>query len=197
MHFDIPGGLVRHARINTVTDHLGFSNLVVAAYNAAGIGLRHVMMLLYELSFKKPHKGGKRMKKLVLALVLFSFIALPATLSFAANKENTGCGLGYMIMQGNDGLLFQISSGTLECEKPGRFASKEQLNKYVAENMDNLANDIAKGQGEYLNTLAVLMEVPEDSRAEFYVKLQSNFSRIYPSTNVTSVDVLTNIASLM
>ena len=153
------------------------------------------------------------MKKLVLALVLVSFIAVPATLSFAANKDNTGCGLGYIIMQGNDGLLYQvlavttngtfgnqtfgISSGTLECEKPGKFASKEQLNKYVAENMDNLANDIARGQGEYLNTLAVLMEVPEGSRAEFYAKLQGNFSEIYPSTNVTSVDVLTNIEGLM
>ena len=153
------------------------------------------------------------MKKFLLTLVLVSLIVMPATLSFAANKQNTGCGLGYLVMQGNDGLLFQvlavttngtfgnqtfgISSGTLECEKPSKFASREQINNYVAENMDNLANDIASGQGEYLNTLAVLMEVPEGSRMEFYVKLQSNFSQIYPSTNVTSVDVLTNIESLM
>ena len=153
------------------------------------------------------------MKRLLLTLVLVSLIVMPATLSFAANKQNTGCGLGTLIMQGNDGLLYQvlavttngtfgnqtfgISSGTLECEKPSKFASREQLNKYVAENMDNLANDIAKGQGEYLNTLAVLMEVPEGSRAEFYAKLQGSFSQIYPSTDVTSVDVLTNIESMM
>src|SRR5690606_16700117 len=101
------------------------------------------------------------------------------------------------VMQGNDGLLFQvlavttngtfgnqtfgITSGTLNCDKPSRFASREQINNYVADNMDNLANDIAKGQGEYLNTLAVLMEVPEGSRANFYATLQSNFSRIYTS----------------
>ena len=153
------------------------------------------------------------MKRFLLTLVLVSLIAMPATLSFAANKQNTGCGLGYMVMQGNDGLLFQvlavttngtfgnqtfgITSGTLECEKPGKFATREQLNRYVAENMDNLANDIAKGQGEYLNTLAVLMDVPEGSRADFYVKLQSNFAEIYPSTDVTSIDVVTNIESLM
>lgn len=153
------------------------------------------------------------MKKIGLAIVLISFVLLPAVSCFAANKQNTGCGLGYMIMQGNDGLLFQvlavttngtfgnqtfgITSGTLECEKPSRFASKEQLNQYIADNMDNLASDIARGQGEYLNTLAVLMEVPEGSRADFYAKLQSNFSRIYPATDVTSVDVLNNIESLM
>ena len=153
------------------------------------------------------------MKKIVLALVLVSFIAVPATLGFAASKDNTGCGIGYLIMKDQEGLLFEvlavttngtfanqtfgITSGTLECAKPSSFASREKLNTYVAENMDNLANDIAKGQGEYLNTLAVLMEVPEGSRAEFYLRLQSNFSQIYSSTDVTSVDVLTNIESLM
>jgi hypothetical protein len=63
--------------------------------------------------------------------------------------------------------------------------------------MDNLANDISKGRGEYLNTLAVLMDVPEGARADFYSKLQNNFSRIYPSTNVKSVDVVKNIEALM
>lgn len=153
------------------------------------------------------------MKRFMLALVLVSLVIMPATLAFAANKQNTGCGLGYLIMQGNDGLLYQIlavttngtfgnqtfgiTSGTLECDKPGSFATREQLNRYVSENMDNLANDIARGQGEYLNTLAVLMEVSEGSRAEFYTRLQSNFSQIYPSSDITSVDVLTNIENLM
>jgi hypothetical protein len=153
------------------------------------------------------------MKRFMLALVLISLIAIPAMSCFAANKENTGCGLGYLIMKGNDGLLIQvlavttngtfanqtfgITSGTLECEKPGRFVSREKLNEYIADNMDNLANDIARGQGEYLNTLAVLMEVPEGSRTGFYSKLQDNFSQIYPSTEVTSIDVLNNIESLM
>ena len=63
--------------------------------------------------------------------------------------------------------------------------------------MDNLANDIARGHGEYLNTLAVLMEVPEGSRADFYTLLQNNFSNIYSSPQISSVEVLDNIESLM
>jgi len=148
----------------------------------------------------------------MLAVILVSFIVLPLTVCFAAQK-NTGCGLGTMIMKGNEGLLFQvlavttngtfgnqtfgITSGTLECDKPARFASNERINSYVADNMDNLANDIAKGHGEYLNTLAVLMEVPEGSRVDFYSKLQNNFSQIYPSTSVKSLDVVNNIEELM
>lgn len=153
------------------------------------------------------------MKRLLWLVVLVSFIALPATMCLAANQKNTGCGLGTLIMKGNDGLLFQvlavttngtfgnqtfgITSGTLDCDKPARFASNEKINTFVADNMDSLANDIAKGQGEYLNTLAVLMEVPEGTRSDFYSKLQNNFSRIYTSSKVTSVDVLNNIEGMM
>jgi hypothetical protein len=153
------------------------------------------------------------MKRFMLAIVLMSFIALPASICYAVNQKNTGCGLGTLIMKGNEGLLFQvlavttngtcgnqtfgITSGTLDCEKPARFASNERLNTYVADNMDNLAKDIARGQGEYLNTLAVLMEVPEDARTDFYLKLQNNFSQIYPSSNVSSVEVVNNIEALL
>jgi hypothetical protein len=157
----------------------------------------------------KNWRGGN-MKKILLALVLIGFIALPAA---AANQKNTGCGLGTLVMKGNDGLLFQvlavttngtfgnqtfgITSGTLDCEKPAKFASIERINTFVADNMDSLASDIAQGKGEYLNTLAVLMEVPEGSRAAFYSKLQNNFSMIYPSSDIKSIDVVNNIHTLL
>ena len=63
--------------------------------------------------------------------------------------------------------------------------------------MDNIATDIAKGNGEYLNTLAVLIGVSENSRSDFYTKLQLNFSKIYTSDAVTSIDVVNNINGLM
>ena len=153
------------------------------------------------------------MKRLMVTIVLVSILVMPASLCFAVNQKNTGCGLGSIVMQGNDGLVFQVlaattngtfgnqtfgmTSGTSNCEKPNRFVSIERINTYVADNMDNLANDIARGDGEYLNTLAVLMEVPEGSRTGFYSKLQTNFSRIYPSTDISNVDVVKNIEALL
>jgi hypothetical protein len=41
------------------------------------------------------------------------------------------------------------------------------------------------------------MDVPENSRAGFYEKLQNNFSRIYPSTDISSLDVVKNIEALI
>ncbi len=38
---------------------------------------------------------------------------------------------------------FGITSGTSECERPADFASNERIQKYVADNMDQLAADIA------------------------------------------------------
>jgi len=153
------------------------------------------------------------MKRFIMAIVLVCFMALPASVCFAVNQQNTGCGLGTIIMKGNDGLIFQvlavttngtcgnqtfgITSGTLDCDKPAKLASRERINTYVAENMDNLASDIAKGQGEYLNTLAVLMEVPEGTRSDFYSRLQNNFSNIYTNNDVTSIDVVNNIEALL
>jgi len=149
------------------------------------------------------------MKKLVI-IVLAAFLVITfAGASFAAPKDQVGCGLGYMVFKGKDGLLsqtcaattngtfgnqtFGISTGTLECDRPSNFTANEKLNKFVSDNMDNLAMDIARGNGEYLNTLAVLLEVPEIERANFYSRLQEHFSDIYTSDTVTNVDVLNKI----
>lgn len=131
----------------------------------------------------------------------------------AAGPTNTGCGFGSIIFEGNDGLLsqvcaatfnasfgsqtFGITSGTVNCEKAPSFASQENLNRFVGDNMDNLAMDISKGSGEYLTTLAVLLDIPVEERAALYAKLQENFANIYPSEDVTHIDVLNNIERVL
>lgn len=130
-----------------------------------------------------------------------------------ADQSNTGCGVGTMIFEGKDGLAsqvcaattngtfgnqtFGITSGTVNCTRPAKFASNEQLNKFVGDNMDNLAMDMSKGSGEYLSTLAVLMDVPVAERSHLYSLLQANFSKIYTSESVTHVDVLNNIEAVL
>lgn len=125
-------------------------------------------------------------------------------------KENAGCGIGSQAFRDKDAVIYQViaasinfglssnqtfgmSAGTLEC-KPAKFASlDEKLNKFVSENMDGLAQDIAAGQGERLETLAELMDIPSDERNSFYVMVQKNFSNIYTSQNIQSADVIDNI----
>jgi hypothetical protein len=150
-------------------------------------------------------------KKITILLVVLTLFAYSAAL--AAPKTNVGCGIGSMIFEGKDGLLsqvcaattngifgnqtFGITSGTLECDKFTAFASNEQLDGFVSDNMDQLAMDISRGEGEYLLTLAVLLDVPADQRPEFYALLQSNFTNIYPDATVTHVDVLNNLETVV
>ena len=150
------------------------------------------------------------MKKSV--VVMFAVVLMMIALSgvgWAVDAKNTGCGLGSMVFEGQNGLMsqtaaattngtfgnqtFGISSGTLNCEQFKTFAYNEKVGVFVAENMDNLARDIARGQGEYVNTLAVLLEVPDVKKASFRSQLQAHFSDIYTSNKVTHSEVVQNI----
>jgi len=150
------------------------------------------------------------MKKLLFALFI---CALSCSLVYAgpALRKNCGCGIGSMLFENNDGLMsqtaagttngffnqsFGISSGTLDCNQPAQFYGSEMLHRFVAENMDNLAKDIARGQGESLDTLAVLMNVPAENRGTFNTSLQTNFDHIFTSPQVTDAEVLQNIIAV-
>ena len=157
-------------------------------------------------------KGEFDMKKVLLTSTLLFFM-ISGTAFAAAPRDNCGCGFATLLFEGKDGLLMQvfaattnasfgsqtfgISSGTLDCNKPSKFASNEQLNKFVADNMDNLAKDAAMGQGEYVDTLAELMNVNGSKRVEFSQMLQENFSNIFTDGSVSHVEVIENISHLM
>ena len=142
---------------------------------------------------------------------IISLIAAIGLTTAVYANENTGCGLGSLIIKdqstsvlqalaattnGTSGnQTFGITSGTSNCNKPSDFVSNDKLNKFVEENMDELALDISAGHGETLSTVAKLMNV--ENNVEFSAKLQSNFTSIYSNENVTSAAVIDSIAKYM
>ncbi|MEW5733643.1 MAG: DUF3015 family protein [Thermodesulfobacteriota bacterium] len=140
-------------------------------------------------------------------------IAITLCSPVQAGQKNYGCGLGTMVFGNDESLVSQvaaaminwflfnqplaISSGTSNCEKPESLTKNEKVKVFVADNMDNLASDIARGQGEYVETLAVLMDVPENGRPEFRSKLKNHFPEIYPDASVTADQVTANIQALL
>ncbi len=154
------------------------------------------------------------MKRLVgfgSALLLAGAFMLPSSAVAQSYDTNVGCGLGNMLFKeiGQDKTLFQIlavttngfffnqtfgiTSGTLGCAQPSMFVENEKVLRFVADNMDTLAQDIAAGNGEALSTLAELMEIPAEQRPVFFSKLQENFNGIYSSSAVESADVIEGI----
>lgn len=153
------------------------------------------------------------MKNLVTltAVVMFSLLFVGS--GFAAEGEygSAGCGLGSILFGKEPGPVqvlaattngtllnqwFGISSGTSNCNKNTKFSANDRLNAFVLANMDNLAQEIAMGHGESLDTLAELMEVPVEKRNFFNQKLQANFKTIFPSENVVLASVINQIVAV-
>ena len=149
------------------------------------------------------------MKKILAGTIFFTFTVTSAF----AGQSNYGCGLGTLVFGEKNSLFsqtltmttnqltftqfFGITSGTSNCSGYSGMVYNEKAEKFVAENMDNLASDIARGNGDYLTTLGVLLEVSEKDRTRFNSKLHNNFSKIYTSESVTHKDVLKNIETVV
>ncbi len=146
------------------------------------------------------------MKKILVTAFALGTLAVSA---HAERNLNTGCGLGSMIIDNQNTVAkqvvaatlnslsgnqtFGITTGTMGCEKPTLLVSRE-VEVFVADNMDDLATDIAMGEGERLDTLAAMLGVKD--KAAFGEKLKANFDKIYASADVTSAKVIDRIVTI-
>ena len=153
------------------------------------------------------------MKKIILATTVLATIGtinVFGKINIVPNHRNmqTGCGLGNKVIKRPDSAImyalqattngtsanqtFGISSGTSGCKKV-KFVMNDRAQEFVASNMDELAKDISKGQGESLSTLAELLEIKDKSA--FYVALQTNYNSIYANSQVEMADVLGGVSA--
>lgn len=137
----------------------------------------------------------------------FAIAAAFAITASATYANNVGCGFGTEVMKGKKGKVFEvlavttngtsgsstfaITSGTSGYKEGVVIGMNEEVKNFVAKNMEGLASDIARGNGEYLAALSGIMQV--EDRAAFGSKLKSNFDSIYTSETVTSEEVSENI----
>jgi len=148
------------------------------------------------------------MKKL---LTVATIVASISSAAVAGGNSNTGCGLGSMVFPVQDTVAtqilavttngtsgnqtFGITSGSLNCTKPMKLVMNDQAQKFVADNMDSIAVEVAAGQGENLDTLLSLMKV--EDKAVAAAKLKANFASIYSSNDITSAQVVDNIVDAL
>lgn len=146
------------------------------------------------------------MKKILLSALA---VAALSTMASATVQDQTGCGLGAQIIKDDSSAVmlalqattngtsgaqtFGITSGTSGCKKV-KFVMNDAAQEFVASNMDELAKDIAMGQGESVDTLAELLNI--EDKAAFSAALQSNYNDIYTSKNVEMSDVVENISTI-
>jgi len=66
---------------------------------------------------------------------------------------------------------------------------------FAAVAFENLEQDIARGNGEYVRSLAVLMKIPEGEQDEFRSLSQKQYSRLFASDQRTAESMLTTLTS--
>ncbi|ROT98649.1 DUF3015 domain-containing protein [Marinobacter halodurans] len=142
------------------------------------------------------------MKKLIAGAMLLG----ASSLAFA----QPGCGVGAMIWKGQSGIAphvlaattngtlgnqtFGMTTGTLGCNTN---ESIQSMAMYMDSNVDKVARDMSRGEGENLDTLAVLLNIDKADRPEFRKLMQDNFATIFPSSDTTSDQAVSAIVALM
>jgi hypothetical protein len=144
-------------------------------------------------------------------LLIGSLIMGASTLAMADNS-GPGCGWGSMLFEGSSGTpshvvaattngtsgnnTFGMTSGTNGCDT-SKTLDYKGTSAVVFHNMDRLSNDIAKGEGEILDTVASVMGIDSTDVPTFKRVLHENFDAIYPNSDVTSDQVMEAMISVM
>jgi hypothetical protein len=147
------------------------------------------------------------MKKMIAVAVL-----AVAPFSGAYADNDAGCGVGTQIWKGQKGLLpkvlaattngtfyntISMTFGVLGCSSDGVVTAANRLPMFAGANLDQLAVEMAAGQGEALHSLASLYQVELTDRSAFFALMQAHYAEIFSSSEVTTADVLGAVETAM
>ena len=77
----------------------------------------------------------------------------------------------------------------------GYVKQSQKTRLFAAVAFENLEQDIARGNGEYLTSLATLLKIPAGKQDEFRARSQSNYSLLFASDLRTAERLLATLIS--
>jgi len=137
--------------------------------------------------------------------MLFASSVVQAAGGKGGGYNMAGCGLGGMLIKDPSTFAqviaatvnnlispqtFAITSGTSECSEDGMVKSELKVPVFASVNFENLKQDMARGQGEYLSSLASLMGIPVEHQGDFFALTQEKYALLFKSETTTSNDML-------
>src|SRR5690606_39621856 len=143
------------------------------------------------------------MRTLIVPTVLALALTAPAALAQDGETANSaGCGLGTMVFEGQQGIApqvlavttngtsgnqtFGITSGTLGCTQDGVVRSPTEVRVLLMSSLDNLADDMARGDGETLESLAALLAVEDQDKPRLLAATQGHSGRVVRNEGSTT-----------
>ncbi|MBQ0721506.1 MAG: DUF3015 domain-containing protein [Gammaproteobacteria bacterium] len=138
-------------------------------------------------------------------------LAVLPSLAFAVAPGGPDCGWGNMLFKSNSGLgphlgasltngtsgnaTFGMSSGTNGCSPNGTLTYGGI--SLLAQVMDEFSEDVARGEGDALDAIALTLGIDVQDRATFAQLTHDNFSTLFPNENVTAQEVMASIQQVM
>jgi hypothetical protein len=130
----------------------------------------------------------------------------------AVADNDVGCGVGTRLMEGRSGLAYHVLASctnayTLQsvsltfnlfgCDSNSKVTADAELRRFAAANIDQLARDAARGEGETISAFAHLLGVPAAQQGAFGVFAQAHFVELFPSDGVTSNQMIDALYDLL
>ena len=129
----------------------------------------------------------------------------------ASSSTAFACGWGAMAFEGDSGLgphlmasttngtssnaVFGLTTGTNGCDASN--VIKYKGSSVFDSMLDVFIEDVARGEGEALDSLAVIYEIEEADRAVFASTMHENFTVIFPNENVTAHEVAMSVDKVL
>jgi len=147
------------------------------------------------------------MKKVIAGLVLLS----ASSVVNAGAAGGNDCGWGQALFEGQTGPAphvlglttngstgnntFGVTTGTNGCSSKGKLTYGGQ--NMVSAIMNEFTEDVARGEGDALNTVAIVYGVEQKDRKTFAKVMHENFAVLFPTEDVTADEMMTSIEELM
>ena len=154
-------------------------------------------------------KLEKKMKKYAVGALLF----VSSSAAFAVGPGGGECGWGNMLFNGSTGLpshmvayttngslgnnTLGMTSGTNGCEVNEGLTYGGRGAVAFNNILDEFSEDVAQGNGEAMNAVAVLFGVKKEDRPAFAEVTHKNFNTLFPSENATGEEVFNALVSIM
>ena len=140
------------------------------------------------------------MNKGLLIALTGVLMGVQAGVAHAVNPDNgPGCGLGKLAWADYKTpkniapqVMMATTNGTF-----GKVMAGQQTNVFVAGAFESLSEDMARGGGEHLATLATLMGVPSEQQSTFFALAQQQYGALVGAGELSSVAVVKALQEAM
>ena len=148
------------------------------------------------------------MKRIIAGLALLS----ASSVAMAEAPGGPNCGWGNLLFEGQTGLgshwlawfsnnaitsnnTLGMTSGTNGCSSSGTltYGGKSMISSIMGE----FSEDVAVGEGDAMNTVAVIYGIEKQDRETFAKVMHENFVVIFPTEDVTADEMMASMEKIM